>query len=811
MTAVHRPLITLLVSFCCGITAGHYLPIPPLILAAVACIIAALLFRRILRGLASRLLPLLLFVVIGGLASSGVPDSDQIPNPIQRLLQHDRVVLRGTISHPPRQGHDKTRLHLRLEAFKEGDDWRTVSGNLLLTVRECRKRWLLGQRLIGRVRLRSIRNFNNPGGADYRQYLANQRIWATGYVRRDTDLVPVGKPRGLRVNILNRIRTRSRNFLELWLPPDHADLYRALLLGERFALRTDLRELLYRAGVGHLLAISGLHLGLVAGFVFMALHFVLVRIPAFVARWAARPGAALAALPVAVGYGLLTGMGLPALRATIMLAVLTLALVLHRERDLFNSLLLAAMLILSLFPEALFAASFQLSFMAVTALIWAVPRLPIPLKSQNSLGRETKWRWRGVRLYQFICASMVLSLSTAPVVLYHFHRLTLTGLLTNLLVVPVVGFLVLPAGLLALLLLPISTALAGFVLTLGSLGLDLVITIATEFGSLSWAVLWPGTPTVLQVGLAYILLLLPFTRIRRLWKASLLFSVSSVLVVSWVLPAHRSSEQSLLRVTYLDVSQGSAAIVELPNNGAMLIDGGGFYTSSFDIGRHVVAPYLWHRRIARLEAMVLSHAHPDHLRGLNFVATHFPIKQFWYNKVKTNHPDFIRLMDSLAQKGVLCLGPQELEQPRHIQGVEVKALHPPADFIPSPRRLTDRDLNNLSLVLRLRYGKVSFLFPGDIEKKTEHRLTSLPDLEPVDVLLVPHHGSRTSSSLPFLKKLQPRIAVYSVGFENRFHFPVKQVRERYGDLGVRTFRTDHQGAVTISTDGRKIEVKTFLE
>ena len=811
MVFVHRPLICLLISFCCGIIAGRYLPIPPLILAAMACIIAALLLWRILRGHTSYLIPPLLFVLIGGLASAGIPDPDQIPNGIQRLLEHDSVVLMGNIGRPPQQGADRTRLHMRLEAFKEGDDWRTVSGNLLLTIRECRKRWLIGQRLIGRVWVRPIRNFNNPGGFDYRQYLASQRIWASGYVRRDTDLVPVGIPQDPWANMLHRVRTRSRAFLEHRLTPDNAGLYRALLLGERFALAAELRELLYNAGVGHLLAISGLHLGMVAGFLFLAFHFVFVRTPAFVSRWGARPGAALAAFPVALGYGLLTGMALPALRATVMLAVFTLALVLQRERDLFNSLLLAALLILIPYPEALFAASFQLSFVAVAALILVLPRLPTPVIFRNKLGRERKWHLRGIRFYQFICASIILSLSTAPLVLYHFHRLTLTGLFTNLLVVPVVGFLVLPAGLLTILVLPFSTSLAGFLLTLGSLGLDLVIAIATKFGSLSWAVLWPGTPNVWQVGLAYILLLLPFTGTRLIWKSILLFGISFVLVLSWIVPAHRTPEQSLLRVTYLDVSQGGSAVVELPEKGAMLIDGGGFYTSSFDIGRHVVAPYLWHRRIPRLEAMVLSHAHPDHLRGLLFVATHFPIKQFWYNKVETNYPDFIRLMDCLTQKAVPCLGPKELAQPRQIQGVEVQAFHPLADSTQSARRLTDRDLNNLSLVLRLKYRGVSFLFPGDIEKEAEYRLTSLPGLEPVDVLLVPHHGSRTSSTLPFLRKLKPRIAVYSVGFDNRFHFPVKQIRERYRALGVRTFRTDHHGAITISTDGHKITTETFLD
>jgi competence protein ComEC len=697
-----------------------------------------------------------------------------------------------------------------LEAFKKADSWHTVSGNLLLNIRECRQQWSVAQRLLGRIRLKPIRNFGNPGGFDYRQYLANQRIWLRGHVRRDTDLVAMGQPEHDWGYLLDSIRARSRAFLVAWLPPDLAGLYRALLLGERYALSAELRELLYDAGIGHLLAISGLHLGLVAGFAFLAFHFVLVRIPAVTGRWGARPGAALAAFPLALGYGLLTGMGLPALRATLMIAVFTFALVSQREKDLRNSLFLAAFVILGFYPEALFSASFQLSFIGVAALVWIVPVLPVPPPLRQQDGQEERWRRLGCRFYQFFCGSLILSVFTAPVVLYHFHRLTPLGILTNLVAVPVVGFLILPAGLLALLFMPCSTLLAGFLLTLGSLGLKIVIALAARFTSLSWATVWPGTPGVWQVGLAYVLLLVPLLKTTRRWRVSLLIIGCLGLVASWLIPNHLRSAQSFLQVTYLDVSQGSSAVVEFPGNSVMLIDGGGFHRGSFDIGRHVVAPYLWHRRIGRLEAMVLSHAHPDHFQGLRFVATHFSVKQFWYNGVYNHAPDFVHFMKRLVQKDILLLGPQELQAGQNIKGVNVQVLHPPPDLSSSRRITTDRALNNLSLVVRLSYKNVSFLFPGDIEKMAEYRLAKLPCLEPVDVLLVPHHGSRTSSSLEFLQRLRPRIAVYSVGFDNPFRLPSTRVLERYRELGIKTYRTDRHGAITVRTDGHNIEVETFL-
>ncbi len=812
MGLVHRPLFQLLFGFCIGIVIGRYFsPEPFIFFLILAVFFWALFFFFLMQGRKSAFLPLLVFVLIGVLASSRIPDPDQPPDTIQKLLQRKNVILTGKITQSLEKGPTSSRMLLSLVSFKEDDDWRTVSGNLLLNIRNSQRQWPVGQMLAGRVRIRPVRNFNNPGAFDYRQYLANQRIWLRGYVRSDKDLVPLDKPERNWNYFLDAIRTRVRTFIEGWLPPDLAGFYRSLLLGERYALSGDLRELLYNAGIGHLLAISGLHIGLVAGFAFLLCHFVCRHITTMAGRWGAQPVAALAAFPVALGYGLLTGMALPALRATLMLAVFTLALVIQREKDLVNSLLLAALLILTFYPEALFTASFQLSFVGVAALILILPVVPVPRRLQPHDNRGENLRRPGRRFYLFICASLIISLYTAPLVLYHFHRFTTLGIPANFIAVPVVGFLILPAGLLAVFLLPLSTSLAGFFLTLGSIGLKLIVTLSSKLGSLTWATFWPGSPRAWQVALAYALLLLPLAKTKRWCRFSLMAVCSLVLIGSWIIPNHFGSAKSLLRVTFLDVSQGNSAVVELPGHSIILIDGGGFPGNSFDVGRYVLAPYLWHRRISRLDTLVLSHPHPDHYQGLGFVAAHFPIKQFWYSNVFGKDPNVLDLVTTLTDKKVVFLSPKELASNQNIEGVDIQVLHPPPDFIGSARIPTNKELNNQSLVIRLTYKDASFLFPGDIEKETEYELARLPHLEPVDVLLVPHHGSRTSSSIPFLQRLKPQIAIFSVGYSNPFRLPSTQVLERYRTFGARIYRTDLQGAITITTDGQKIEVETFIK
>jgi competence protein ComEC len=806
----HRPLFHLLFSFTGGIVIGHHLSPEPVLFFVLAFSSCALLFFFLVQGRKTWFLPLVVFVLIGILSSSRIPDPDRPPGAIQELLQRKNVILTGTVTHSLEQGPTSSRMLLNLASFKEGDRWRAVSGNLLLTIRNCQKQWPVGQRLAGRVRIRPVRNFNNPGAFNYRQHLADRAIWLRGYVRSDMNLVPLNKPERNWNYCLDATRTRIRAFIDSWLPPDLAGLYRSLLLGERYALSADLRELLYNAGIGHLLAISGLHLGLVAGFVFLVCHVVAVRIPTVAGRWGARPVAALAAFPVALGYGLLTGMALPALRATLMLAVFTLALVVQREKDLVNSLLLAAFLILSIYPEALFSASFQLSFIGAASLICILSVLPVPHVLLPKNDEREKLRCLVRRFYQFACASFILSLYTAPLVLYHFHRFPTLGIPANLIAVPVVGFFVLPAGLLAVLLLPVSSSLAGFLLTLGSFGLNLVVALSSKLGSLTWATFWPGSPRAWQVALAYLILLFPLAKTKRWCRFSAMAVFSLVLIGSWIIPNHFRSAKSLLRVTFLDVSQGNSAVVELPGHSIMLVDGGGFHGNAFDVGRYVLAPYLWHRGITRLDTMVLSHPHPDHYQGLRFVAAHFPIKQFWYSTVSRWDPDMRSLLTTLADNKVVFVSPRELATSQNINGVDVQVLHPPPDFSGSARTPTDKELNNLSLVVRLRYKNVSFLFPGDIEKETEGELARRAHLEPVDLLLVPHHGSRTSSSLPLLQRLKPKIAIFSVGFDNRFHLPAYKIRQRYDALGIQTYRTDRDGAITVITDGHNIEVETFI-
>jgi competence protein ComEC len=262
-----------------------------------------------------------------------------------------------------------------------------------------------------------------------------------------------------------------------------------------------------------------------------------------------------------------------------------------------------------------------------------------------------------------------------------------------------------------------------------------------------------------------------------------------------------------LRITFLDVGQANAALVEFPGGKKMLVDGGGFQKDHFDVGRMVITPFLLHSKIRRVEYLVLSHPQSDHMNGLRSVAKVFGPKEFWHNGCSADQEAYRDLMGILSSQGIPALSPEELSGGRTISGVEVHILHPDAQARPCPQSNSGKGMNNRSLVMRLTYRGQSILFPGDIEKEVESRFASdTGKALRSDVLLCPHHGSKTSSSREFLERVRPRVCVISCGEGNPFGFPHSQTMERLKEMDCRILRTDRSGTVqcTVDKDGTKV-------
>jgi competence protein ComEC len=286
-----------------------------------------------------------------------------------------------------------------------------------------------------------------------------------------------------------------------------------------------------------------------------------------------------------------------------------------------------------------------------------------------------------------------------------------------------------------------------------------------------------------------------------------LFVVIGADISYWYVNTHLISR---FQITFIDVGQGDSILVEFPKGKRMLIDGGGVYDDSFDIGRNVVAPVLWRKKIMRLHYLVLTHPHPDHLNGLKFIASSFGVGEFWENGQRDSSVHSIKLREIIRRRGIKRLTVDDASAPRWINGAKVEVLNP------SRSALSDREdpwsqTNDNSIVLKITYGTQQFLLSGDIEREAEARLLRSGKELKSDVLKVPHHGSRTSSTATFIAAISPSYAVFTVGYRNIFKLPNPKVLNRYENTGCRILRTDRNGSITFETNGQTLKVHTFLD
>ena len=267
-----------------------------------------------------------------------------------------------------------------------------------------------------------------------------------------------------------------------------------------------------------------------------------------------------------------------------------------------------------------------------------------------------------------------------------------------------------------------------------------------------------------------------------------------------------------LRVTVIDVGQGSSSLLELPGGYTMLIDGGGFAdNSAFDVGAAIVAPLLWRKKIRTVDTLILSHPNSDHLNGLIYIARHFHVKNVWTNNEAQNTLGYNNFMGVISDKKIVLPSFSDMPQNHSINGVNLDLLYPPPGFIKRKEKEKWRNANNNSLVVKVSMGSTSFLFPGDIMAAAEKELVGLAGKKlNSTVLIAPHHGSRSSSSTAFLGEVNPDVIVVSSGRQSRFKLPHPATLNKYQQLGSSIFRTDINGAVSLSTDGQQLEIKPFV-
>jgi competence protein ComEC len=563
-----------------------------------------------------------------------------------------------------------------------------------------------------------------------------------------------------------------------------------------------------------MLAVSGLHIGLIGWLVFSLSKGLLSFSYRLALKTDIRKIAAIITCFPVVAYTCFAGFEVSSQRAMVMGLAFLGSIVLGRERDVWSTLTLAALIVLALDPHAPFSISFQLSFCAVIGILWLGPAIYGKIPGCGNGDFRQKHILSGVYVYfgGLFAITLSATIFLLPVTSYYFHRISMVAIPANLIALPVLGVWILPLGFLAVICLPFSPFLSNIFLSLGAWGLDFMMGMIQFWADLPCAAFWVITPNILEIILFYGLVFCTFFVRRWKWAKLGILCLLSVMILDTLYWTYGSRFNPHLRVTYLDVGQGNSALIQFPGKERMLIDGGGFPRDHFDVGRMVVAPFLFKSKIRRIDYLVLSHPQADHMNGLRFIAANFNPKEFWCNGDRVEGRSFTELMRTLDSRNIKKLFPADLRGGREISGVKIELLHPLHNRKMAAQSYDQAmKLNDNSLVLKLSYGGKSLLFPGDLERSGEEVVVSnVNSLLSSDILLVPHHGSEGSCSEPFLQMVSPQLCIISSGSGNYFGFPHRETPRRLKAVGCTTLRVDEVGAVQLWIGPNRFEVRTFL-
>jgi competence protein ComEC len=578
--------------------------------------------------------------------------------------------------------------------------------------------------------------------------------------------------------IIEESRYRINTYIQEHFQKESAAFLSSVTIGQGMTSNDKLMDAFNVTGLTHILSISGTHFGLLSVLLFGMFRLIIKVLPYGILQrmtiyLTPSQAAAILCLPFTVIYLGLSGASIPAVRSFLMIGLFLAGLLIGRKGFWLNSLLFAAFVIAVWEPEAIFSLSFQLSFLAVFCIGLAIDK-------EKEDDNKSKKLLRSVR--NALLMTLAAALGTAPLVGYHFHYVSFISPISNLLVAPLIGFILIPLSVIS----AFSYLLTGYfiftpliaVLSEGSIYLVKMLALI-PFADMKI----PSFPAIILL-----LFYAGFIFYLLFRKKRLLLMVPFIPLVIYMFSV--LSEKDKLIVTYLDVGQGDASVIELPDGRTMLMDTG-------KTGREP-ASFLKYRGRQRIDILVVSHAHPDHTGGLEYLTDRFHVREIWDNGRLILPDGLSHIPHRSLNRGDVIEG----------SGYRISVLHPYPEFYSAGGREYDA-ANNDSLVFRIESGGRSFLFTGDVEKEAEDDILHLGKWLKSDVLKTPHHGGKTSADEGFFRAVSPDIAVISVGRDNSFGHPHQETLDALE--GAAIYRTDIDGAIKIKASENSLEIKTYKD
>ncbi len=719
---------------------------------------------------------------LAGLLLSTAVAQNQLLKQIPMKWEGQDIILQGKVLGIPNKKNDGTRFRLEISQASlksTPEESIDLKGVVRLGWFRSTQKINAGEAWQLVVRMKQPSGFLNPGGFDYEKWLFTERISATGYIREErkggkkynkrVSKSPWWSINGLRQSIHNKIQTGVEDKAS-------AAILSALVVAVRTKFDDEQWKLLQQTGTSHLVAISGLHIAVVAGFAFLPIMLIWGLFPSLNEKMPLRVAGAIAGVIFATLYAMLAGFTLPTQRALLMVVIALLGLLVRRNYHSSTILAVVVIAVLLLDPLAGMTVSFWLSFLAV-ALILVVLKRQIEKPAM-----------------QLIKLQIALSLGMLPLTLFFFGSASLLSPVANLLAIPWVSLVVVPLSLLALVFMPISTFISNGLFSIAALAIEWMF---SGFELLSRSSL--ANVSIAEIPNLYLLSAFAGFLFLLLPKGFPARWLGLVAILPALLFTVEKPKQGEFVFTLLDAGQGMASVVQTANH-TLIYDVGTRYSKTYDIGKLVVVPFLKSKDLINVDSMILSHKDIDHWGGTEAVLKEITVKKIISSDttVLENHKVFECIKDDQWQW----------------DGVDFKVLSPPEDY--------PQNDNNRSCVLRVSNASHSLLLTGDIQKKTEKLLLAYANEEESnevesdvqsEVISVPHHGSKTSSTEAFLQAVSPKLALIPAGYRNRFGHPKDKVLARYKRMGVDVMGTVESGAITVKfpADEDDFEVEAYRE
>lgn len=695
------------------------------------------------------------------------------------------VAVKGYIASEPEIKGEKVSYILNADSIRGGysGDFVRTKGKILLTTLYKEDSSLLhyGNELVCEGTLYQPRGVRNPGGFDYRRYLAQKGVGATIF-SYPYAIEPKDTLKGnFAVSLGIKLRKRIVYVIESSLPKQQAGLLNGMLIGYRKGLSKEVQDAFSNAGLTHIMAVSGANIS----FIILPLAFLLKKLKV------RKRASNIALIFIILLFVLITGFEPSVLRAAVMACILLVAAILYREPDVYAAIAVSCIVLLSINPCLLFNIGFQLSYVATISIVMLYKNIkviftrpPIP-----------KW------VSETLAATISAQLGVLPITIVCFNKLSLISIISNLLAVPMLEFITI-LGMIMAIVGQFSLFLSRIIGYINSIFLGMVLYITKFSSELPYASVRTVTPSIIFVVMYYafiwfVLWYKPTKKITLKPKHGVI--AVSILAVILLFGSFHPQE---LQVIFLDVGQGDSAFIRTYSGKTILIDGGGSNNSKqvSNIGENVLLPFLLDSGVMKLDAVIASHSHSDHIEGLFDVLEHMKVKRLIIPHL-SDESCFKELLEAAEANEVPVSRCYEDDVIKLDDKTYMEVLNPPINW-----PCDEDSLNNTSLVLRLCYAQTSVLFTGDAEGQVEERLVGRDRSLTSDIIKIGHHGSPSSTGEAFLKSVDPKTAIISVG-SNSFGHPADTVLDLLEQSDIDCLRTDESGAIIMRSNGKRIKIK----